>query len=222
MTNEGAVCPNEGKNPCLFTLLISPNEQFGRLKHRTRILFPLFIVTLIMLLGMILSTQGIDFVENDPELLQMTEAELAIFLLITQVVSALFGMMTPVTTIFITSIIYFIIAKLVKSSVSFRQLFAMNTFLFLLTAIHMLVNGIGLFLFGEIHGDWTMFTSVNIFFGETGVLGIVLSTLDIFTIWGAFLLWKGLRIIAEFSKLTTAIIITLSILLNAASFLLLA
>lgn len=221
MTNEGASCPSKEKSPCLFKLLISPSEQFRRMKKQTRIVFPLFIVTLITLLGMILSIQGMDFIENDPDLLQMSEAELALFLLITQVMSAIFGMMTPVVTVSILSAIYFGIAKIVKSPVAFRQLFAMNTFLFIIPALHTLVNSIGLVLVGEIHGDFTLFTSTNIFFGQSGLLGAIFCTIDIFTIIEYIFIWKGLRIVAEFSKRTTTIIIFVLLILNIATFLLL-
>lgn len=220
MQNEGAAYPEKEKNACLFAFLYAPSEQFNRLKERPKIIFPLFIVTVITVLGIILSAQGIDLIENDPELLQMSEGELAIFFLVSQTVFAIVGMMTPIVMIFISTVILFVVAKIVRSTVSFRQLFAMNTFIFLLDALSVFVNGLGLLFFGEIHGEETLFTSINLFFGEKGFVGAILSIIDIFTIWAFFAVWKGLRIVAQFTTKTIIFVFIAMVVFNMITFML--
>src|SRR5699024_5096583 len=134
MHAEETTCPNEMKNACLFPFIFHPSEHFRRLKANPKIILPLIIVTFITIIGVILAAQGIDIIEDDPELLQMSEAELGLFLLITQILFAFIGMMTPIVTIVVSAFILFIIAKIIKSTVSFRQLFAMYTFIFIVDA----------------------------------------------------------------------------------------
>lgn len=220
MHAEEVTCPNKLKSACIFPFIIHPSEHLKRIRENPKIILPLILVTFFTIVGVILAAQGIDIVENDPELLQMSEAELGIFLLITQTMFAFIGLMTPIITIFLSTVILFIIAKFVKSTVSFRQVFAMCTFVFIVDAIGILVNGIGLMIFGEIHGEDTVFTSINVFFGKDGWLGAVLNIFDVFTIWSYMLVWKGLRIVASFSVRARVIVIVLFIVIQTIGFLL--
>src|SRR5690625_3782917 len=91
---------------------------------------------------MLLMLNGIDFIGYDPELLSMDEEALVVITFITQISFILVGIFTPIITILISSAIYFGIAKLIQSTVTFKQLFSMTTFIGIINAISIVINGL--------------------------------------------------------------------------------
>ena len=98
----------------------------------------------------------------------------------------------------IATVIYLIIAKIARSEVSFKQLFSMNTYIMMISALSMILNGIGVALLGGTAG--TMYTSLGSLIGAEGTMGALLTSIEVFAIWGMILQAIGLQKVANFSK----------------------
>src|SRR5690625_3932813 len=138
MTNDINMNDVEGtppEKPSIFGMIMNPTEQFERIRKNPKIIVALIVVTLLTVVGMLLMLNGIDFIGDDPELLSMDEEALVVITFITQISFILVGIFTPIITILISSAIYFGIAKLIQSTVTFKQLFSMTTFIGIINAI---------------------------------------------------------------------------------------
>lgn len=203
---------NAHLNPNIFKMITEPKIQLQRIKNNPKVIFPLILIVFISILGFIFIAQGIDMIGDDEEILQMSEAELGLFLLFSQLVFAAFGLITPIFLVVISSFIYFIIGKLIKSKATYIQYLSLMTFISLPIALQIFINGIFFIVFGEVHGDYTMFTSLNVLFGETGLLGGLLAGLEIFSVWFYILLAYGLVIVADYSKKATIITVSSTVI----------
>lgn len=207
MTNEMNTEIEQPKleKPSLFGMIMNPREQFEKIRENPKIIVALIIVTLLTIVGMLLMMNGIDFM-NDPNLAGMSEEEMMMVTMFSQIGFVIVGVFTPVIGILIGSFVHFIIAKIVRSEATFKQLFSMNTYIFIISAISMIVNGI---VFMMIGGDpEKLFTSLNSIIGAEGILGAVLNSIEVFTIWGLIITAMGLQVVARFSKgLSWAVVI---------------
>lgn len=207
MTNEMNTEIEQPKleKPSLFGMIMNPREQFEKIRENPKIIVALIIVTLLTIVGMLLMMNGIDFM-NDPNLAGMSEEEMMMVTMFSQIGFVIVGVFTPVVGILIGSFVHFIIAKIVRSEATFKQLFSMNTYIFIISAISMIVNGI---VFMMIGGDpEKLFTSLNSIIGAEGILGAVLNSIEVFTIWGLIITAMGLQVVARFSKgLSWAVVI---------------
>lgn len=186
------------EKPSIFGMILNPGEQFLRIKENPKIIVALLIVTLLTTIGSVMMAQGIDFT-NDPNFAGASEEEMMFLAITMQVTFIAVGLFSPVFGALISSVIYLIIAKISGSSVTFKQLFSMSVFIFMITALSFLVNGIAFMATGN--GDpEIMFTSLNSFINAGGSLGAFLNTIEIFTIWSMILTAIGLQIVANFSK----------------------
>jgi hypothetical protein len=110
-------------------------------------------------------------------------------------VAGFFG--TPISFL-IFGLILWGIAKIAKSNVTFKQMFSLMIFISFITMIGQLLNQL---IILAIDGDPAiLLTSLNSFVGATGILGAVLGTIEIFTIWYYILLALGLIKVAKLSK----------------------
>jgi len=187
MTNE-----IEKKSPSILGIIWSPSEHFTRMKEKPKIWGPLLIIILLFIVASIfismntnLSIEGIS--EEDLDLLKP-------FLIATSVIT---GIITPILTALMSSLIYLLIARIARSTVSFRQLFSMNVYLLLITALSMLVNGIGMMITGS---ATSTFTNLNTLIPADGTLKAIFDNIEVFTIWSVILLAIGLQKVASFSK----------------------
>lgn len=207
MTNEMNTEIEQPKleKPSLFGMIMNPREQFEKIRENPKIIVALIIVTLLTIVGMLLMMNGIDFMD-DPALAGMSEEEMMMVTMFSQIGFVIVGVFTPVIGILIGSFVHFIIAKIVRSEATFKQLFSMNTYIFIISAISMIVNGI---VFMMIGGDpEKLFTSLNSIIGAEGILGAVLNSIEVFTIWGLIITAMGLQVVARFSKgLSWAVVI---------------
>lgn len=199
--NYNGPYPVENKNPSLLGLIKRPTEQLERIKQSPKIILPLIIVTILTVIGMAFAAQGIDFLKDDPELIQAEEEFIMILVIIATISFVFVGLFTPVVSILFSTLIYFVIAKIIKKDVTFRQLFSMNTYLFIINSVGIIVNGVFFIIFGEPpYGEETMYTSLNMLFGLEGLLGTLLNFIELFYIWSIFLTVIGLQVVANFSK----------------------
>lgn len=200
MTNETNM--NEEtvmEKPSIFGMIMNPVMQFKRIKSNPKILVAMIIVTLFTALGMFMMTQGIDYTQQ-PGMDVMDENELMIMTTIANATVVIIGVFTPVFSVLVSSAIYFAVAKIAHRDVTFKQLFSMNTYIFVISTISMLVNGLAIMLVGGASDTDTLFTSVNSIVGAEGALGGLLNNIEVFTIWDIIITALGLQVIAKFSK----------------------
>ena len=177
-------------------MIWSPTEQFEKIKETTKNWGALAIVTLLFVIGMYLTSLGNPMViEGMPEIPEEELAAVSMFTTVTMIITGLF---TPIFGVLIATVIYLIIAKIARSEVSFKQLFSMNTYIMMISALSMIINGIGVALLGGTAG--TMYTSLGSLIGAEGTMGALLTSIEVFAIWGMILQAIGLQKVANFSK----------------------
>lgn len=180
----------EVEKPSLLGMITSPSVQFERIRERPFIWGAMSIIIILFIIGAWLTSLSVE-IEIDEELQGFFEVLLTIFIIIGGIVGPLFGTL-------ITSVIHLLIAKMVQSKVSFRQLFSMNTYIMIISVLSMIVNGI---ILAVIHVDSEKLpTSLGSIIDAEGSLGAVLGSIEIFAIWGLILVAIGLHKVAGFSK----------------------
>src|SRR5690625_4142289 len=185
MTNEIYENHNEEvvlEKPSLFGMIMNPKEQFERIRENPKIIVALILVTVITTIGLLLMVNGTDFADEN-ELVGLSEEEIMMVTLIGHIAFVAVGVFTPVIAILISSIIYIIVAKVTHSDVSFKQLFSMNTYVFIISAISFVINGFAFLAVGNSNPD-LLFTSLNSIINAEGPLGALLNNIEVFTIWG--------------------------------------
>jgi hypothetical protein len=196
---NGVLDEQSVEKPSIFGMIMNPGEQFMRLRERPIFLVPFIIVTVLTIIGMWMMSQGIDFTELDENMPPVSGDELAFFETITKITFFVTGLFTPIISILISTVIYFIVAKIVKTDVGFKQLFSMSTFIYFISAIAIVINGLAMMLAGG--GDENaLFTSLNSVVGADGALGALFNMIEVFSIWAIILGALGLQIVAKFSK----------------------
>ncbi|MBY0096862.1 YIP1 family protein [Mesobacillus maritimus] len=181
------------RKPSIFGIIWSPTEQFERIKERPKIWAPLGIVTLLFIVGMYLTSLGLEI-----ELEGIPEADLALAKAAGTFTLILVGIISPIFGAFISTLIYLLISKIPGSGVTFKKLFSMNTHLMMISALSVLVNGVGIALFGG--NAEIQFTSLGSLIEVEGALAGLFNSIEVFQIWGVILTAIGLHKVADFSK----------------------
>ena len=187
------------EKPSIFGMIMNPVIQFKRIKNNPKALVAMIVVTLFSALGMFMMTQGVDYTQQ-PGMGAMDENELMIVTTVANATVVIIGLFTPIFSILVSSAIYLAVAKIAHRDVTFKQLFSMNTYIFVISTISMLINGLAIMLVGGAADTDTLFTSVNSIVGAEGALGGLLNNIEVFTIWDIIITALGLQVIAKFSK----------------------
>lgn len=180
----------EVEKPSLLGMITGPTVQFERIRERPLIWGAMSIIIVLFIIGAWLTSLSVE-IEIDEEFQGVFEVLLTIFIIIGGIIGPLFGTL-------VSSVIHLLIAKIVQSQVSFRQLFSMNTYIMIISVISMIVNGIILRVI-DVDSE-QLPTSLGSVIDADGALGAVLSSLEIFAIWGVILVAIGLHKVAGFSK----------------------
>jgi len=205
------------EKPSLFGMFLEPRKQFERLKDNPIILVPFIIIAVLTTIGMFVMMSQIDFIAQDPELANMGEDELMFVTIFTQVIFVITGILAPAVSILVSSFVYFIVAKIAKSEVSFKQLFSMNTFIYIISILGIFVNALAFFAVDNPNPD-VYLTSLNSMVEADGALGVLFTSIEIFSIWNIILTAIGLQIVARFSKgLSWGLVIGIFVLLTGFS-----
>ena len=115
-----------------------------------------------------------------------------------QINSIIVGLLSPVFGVLISSFIYWIIIKIARSEATFQQLFSMNTYIMIISAFSILINGALTAILG---GDGeVLFTSLGSLIVVEGAMAGLFNNLEVFTIWGVILSAIGLHKVGELSK----------------------
>lgn len=205
------------EKPSLFGMFLEPKKQFERLKDNPIILVPFIIIAVLTTIGMFVMMSQIDFIAQDPELANMGEDELMFVTIFTQVIFVITGILAPAVSILVSSFVYFIVAKIAKSEVSFKQLFSMNTFIYIISILGIFVNALAFFAVDNPNPD-VYLTSLNSIVEADGALGVLFTSIEIFSIWNIILTAIGLQIVAKFSKgLSWGLVIGIFVILTGFS-----
>lgn len=184
----------KSEKPSLIGMIMSPGEQFERIRERPLIWGALAIVTLLFIIAAYLQTLGIEI----PGMEELSAEEAALVRTFSNVGVVITALFTPVIIILISSAIYLLIAKIARSDVKFKQLFSMNTYITFIGAIGGILNGILFAVFGG--GEGTYFTSLGSLIEVGGAMQGLLDSLEIFSIWNVILTAIGLEKVARLSK----------------------
>lgn len=186
------------EKPSLLGMIWSPSEQFERIKQRPIIWGAMIIVTILTIIGMWLMSLGVEI--SDVEGLEgFSPEDLAGIKIFSQIMMVVTGLFTPIFVVLISSAIYLLIAKIARSEVTFKQLFSMNTYIMMISALSVIVNGIISAFVGMGDSD-QLFTSLGSLMNVEGAMGGLFNSLEVFTIWGVILTAMGLHKVANFSK----------------------
>lgn len=203
------------EKPQLLGMIMSPMEQFERIKKRPVIWVPLIILTVLTILVSFLTIGNIDF-SGQPgmEDADFSEDELQAIKIVGIIGGAFASLIVPIFSITVSSLIFLLAAKIVKSSVKFKELFSMNTFIYVIGIFGGILNGI-IFLLAGGAENAADYTSLNSLVNAKGPLGSLLGELDIFNIWMLILSAVGLHIVGRFSKKSAWSVIIILFILTA-------
>jgi len=135
----------------------------------------------------------------------------------TQVIFVITGILAPAVSILVSSFVYFIVAKIVQSEVSFKQLFSMNTFIYIISVLGLFINALAFFAVDNPDPE-VYLTSLNSIIEADGALGALFTSIDIFSIWNIILTALGLQIVAKFSKgLSWGVVVGIFVILTGFS-----
>lgn len=213
MSNEEQEVVNNGagNNPSLLGMITSPVEQFKRIKQKPVIFLPIVIIIILVIIGGWLNSQGLEIPELE-ELNELTDEAGGLMQTFDIIGTILVGIFIPLLFVSFYSVVQFLVGKTAQSEVKFKQLFSMNTFIFFISSIGTLINGIIIFIIGSSTG--MQVTSIaSILDNDNMTLVALTSWIEVFSIWTLILTAIGLHKVAGFSKgLSWAIPIILTIL----------
>lgn len=187
----------EHPKPSLFGMITNPKDQFERIKERPIIWGAMGILVILFIIGTWLISLGVD-VSTELDGIEMDE-DLEGFMRIFSVVGIIIGgIFIPLFSALLSSFIYWLVAKIAQSTVSFKQLFSMNTYILIITALGTILNGIIIALIGG--SSASLPTSLGSIITSEGAIGGLFSSLEVFAIWTVILTAIGLNKVAGFSK----------------------
>ena len=193
------------KGPSLFGMITQPVEQFERIKRKPKIWVPMLMITLLSVIGTFFLTQALDISELIGDEVPSEQVEFVkIFTLVTMII---IGVFSPIVSVLITSAVLLAVTKIANSEVSFKQLFSMNTYIYLITALGLFFNGLIRLLIGG-NAEVYVTSIAGLIDSNSTILGVF----EIFTIWAIILMAIGLNKVANLSKGVAATIAVIFIL----------
>ncbi|MBT2729363.1 YIP1 family protein [Bacillus sp. ISL-75] len=194
------------ENPKLLGMFTSPGLQFERIKQSPKIWVPLIIISFLYVIGMSFMALSLDadtLIEQG-----VPKDQIDLVLTITKVTVMVTGIITPIFGVLISSAIQLAIARIASSTVSFKQLFSMNTYIMIIGAAGLILNMAISFAAGLILNMAISFAiGGNPEIYITSLAGLlnqekagVLGSIEVFGIWSVVLTALGLNKTAQFSK----------------------
>lgn len=198
MKPESSSALSSNKGPTLWGILFEPTRQFERMIDRPRFGWALAVMVVAGALVAAMIAYSVAQQMPIPEEAQMIDPkQIALFSGITGFVGGLVGV--PVTLLLI-SLIQKLFVMLFQGEATYRQLFSMNTHLYLLTFISSLIMAVMLLVLGSQADPEIYPTSLAAVVPAEGVLKGILNGIELFALWKLFLAAKGLSIIARLSS----------------------
>jgi hypothetical protein len=197
-------------NPSLLKMVWQPIIEMEKITKNPFVLFPLIIVTLLYTLGTTLIAMNVDvslIVQDIPDF----DENSRLFRSIIIGSAAFSGFSTPIFNILFSSVIYYVVAKLSKSTVSFRQLFSLQTYIMFIGVIGLMLNALLLY---SLHlNSIQSLTSLGSLVGNNGAF----NKIEVFSIWQSILSGIGLYKVAGLSKLLSLIVVIILFVLTILS-----
>ena len=189
--------PNKG--PTLWGMLFAPTEQFERMIDRPRFGWALAAMMLVGSIAAALVAYSVALETPIPEEAQMIDpAQIAMGAAFLGFVGGLVGV--PVTLLLI-SLIQKLFLMLFQGEATFRQLFSLNTHLYLFSLLASLIMAVMMLLLGPSENPEIYPTSLAALVpAEGAVLRGVLNGIELFALWKLFLTAKGLSTLARLSS----------------------
>ncbi|MBL4952439.1 Yip1 family protein [Neobacillus sp. OS1-32] len=182
------------ESPSLFGMFTSPGIQFERIRENPKKWLPLTIVSILYAVGMFFMAATMDVQMLIDQGLTKEQAEIALG--VTKITVVVTGVLTPVITILVSSVIQLLISKFGSSSVSFKQLFSMNTYIMIIGAVGVILNTAIRYAVGGNPEIYITSLAGLLNSEKAGVLG----SIEVFSIWSTILTAIGLHKTAGLSK----------------------
>jgi Yip1 domain len=203
---------NDKQKPSLLKMFWRPKEQFVKIVSNPIMATPLIVVTVIYIMASMVKALFIR--AEDLMLPGMTAQEADMVAATAKAFTAMSGFISPVFTILLTTIIYFIILKIARKNTTFKQLFSMNTYIFVVQAVGLLINSLLMMVIDSSSGS--AITSLALFNRDWSML----HALELFTIWKFVLTAIGFHLVGQLSKSTSIILVIVLFILQSGTTLL--
>ena len=203
---------NDKQKPSLLKMFWRPKEQFVKITSNPIMATPLIVVTVIYIMASMVKALFIR--AEDLMLPGMTAQEADMVAATAKAFTAMSGFISPVFTILLTTIIYFIILKIARKNTTFKQLFSMNTYIFVVQAVGLLINSLLMMVIDSSSGS--AITSLALFNRDWSLL----NALELFTIWKFVLTAIGFHLVGQLSKSTSIILVIVLFILQSGTTLL--
>ena len=203
---------NDKQKPSLLKMFWRPKEQFVKIASNPIMATPLIVVTVIYIMASMVKALFIR--AEDLMLPGMTAQEADMVAATAKAFTAMSGFISPVFTILLTTIIYFIILKIARKNTTFKQLFSMNTYIFVVQAVGLLINSLLMMVIDSSSGS--AITSLALFNRDWSML----NALELFTIWKFVLTAIGFHLVGQLSKSTSIILVIVLFILQSGTTLL--
>ena len=203
---------NDKQKPSLLKMFWRPKEQFVKIRSNPIIATPLIIVTVIYIIASMVKALLIR--AEDLMLPGMTVQEADMVAATAKAFTAMSGFISPVFTILFMTVIYFIILKIARKNMTFKQLFSMNTYIFVVQAVGLLVNSLLMMVIDSSSGS--AITSLALFNRDWSLLNAI----ELFTIWKFVLTAIGFHLVGQLSKSTSIILVIVLFILQSSTTLL--
>lgn len=198
MKPEALSNASSNKGPTLWGILFAPTKQFERMIHRPRFGWAL---TLMMLAGALVSAlvaYSVTLEAPLPEEAQMVDSgQIAMMAGIMGFIGGLIGV--PVTLLLV-SLIHKLFVMLFQGDATYRQLFSLNTHLYLLSLIASLIMAVMILFLGPQAQPEIFPTSLAAVVPAEGALQGFLNGIELFALWKLVLSAKGLSVLARLSS----------------------
>lgn len=191
--------------PSIIGMIHSPVEQFKRIKAQPVIWIGLIIVLVLSLINGVIGT----FLVEDAlakEFADFGDEELLLISLFTKVVGVISSIIGPIVGILIKTVVLLIIARIVQSTVSFRQLFSMSIYIAVIGTVGLLINTSVSLLSGT-NDISVAATSLSTVIHAKGALAGLFSSIEVFSIWTLILTAIGMQVVVGISKKVSWILI---------------
>ena len=198
MKPEASSNSSSNKGPTLGGILFSPTEQFERMIDRPRFGWALTLMTLAGALVAALVGYSVALETPLPEEAPMLDpGQIALSAGIMSFVGGLIGV--PVVLL-VVSLIQKLFVMLFQGEATYRQLFSLNTHLYLLTLLASAIMAVLLLVLGPQADPKIYPTSLAALVPAEGAMKGLLNGIELFALWKLFLTAKGLSVLARLSS----------------------
>ena len=215
----------------VINIIIAPTLALRAIKAKPTILWAMIIVPLFSLLYYLLfwdayEVQMIKLLELQfaAQGMELTREMLDLQLKIQRVVAPVGSFVGTYLGAVIAAFFYFIIGKIMKKEVTFKQTFSLLMHVSIISSLIFVMHMLLTLILGEsnIMAPMTSAASLLPSSMDGSLLSYLLIPIEIFTLWYMYVLYLGLNIVCNYSKkaagITVVVTLMISMLLGASSY----